>query len=146
MRRFASIAAITAFALAGCDSAPEPAAPAAQQSLSPAETAMTAPDGLPPYGVFRVTSADGETRIMQNIKEDGTLTNVMAGTEPVSGTWETNADGDFCLTMEGDAEASCYAQEMKDGTWTATNVANPEDAWTVSRVMGSEVLPTDNAS
>ncbi len=147
MHKIASIAVIAAFALAGCDAAEEPVAPAEQDaSLSPAETSMMAPDGLPPYGVFRVASADGETKMMQNIKEDGTLTNVMAGTDPVPGTWQIDDAGNFCVTMEGETEASCYVEEMNDGIWTATNVANPDDVWTVERVMGSEVLPTDAAS
>ena len=60
MHKFAGLAAIAAFALAGCEPAEDPVAPAAEEeSLSPAESAMMAPDGLPYYGVFEVTSADG---------------------------------------------------------------------------------------
>ena len=146
MHKFASIAAIAAFALAGCEAGEEPVAPAAEEeSLSPAETAMMAPDGLPLYGVFEVSETDGDTQYMRNVKEDGTLVNVMAGEGPVPGTW-TMEDGNFCVTMEGEADATCYANAMTDGTWTATNVANPDDVWTVERVMGSEVLPTDAAA
>ena len=146
MHKFASLAVIAAFALAGCDAGEEPVAPAAEEeSLSPAETAMMAPDGLPHYGVFEVSAIDGDTQYMRNVKEDGTLINVMAGEGPVPGTW-TMENGNFCVTMEGEAEATCYSNEMTDGTWTATNVANPDETWTVERVMGSEVLPTDAAT
>ena len=146
MHKFASTVVIAAFALAGCDASEEPIVPAAEEeSLSPAETAMMAPDGLPLYGVFEVSATDGDTRFMRNVKEDGTLVNVMAGEGPVPGTW-TMEDGNFCVTMEGEADATCYANAMTDGTWTATNVANPDEVWTVERVMGSEVLPTDAAA
>jgi len=146
MHRIAGLAAIAAFALAGCEPAEEPVAPAAEEeSLSPAETAMMAPDGLPYYGVFELTSADGETRIMRNVKEDGTLVDVVSEGDPVPGTWTTDAEGNFCVTMQGEADATCYANAMTDGTWTATSTADPAQSWTVERVMGSEVLPTEAA-
>ena len=143
MHRFASIAAIAAiaaFALAGCEAAEEPVAPAAEEeSLTPAETAMMAPDGLPLYGVFEVSEVGGDARLMRNVKEDGTLVNVVAGEGTVPGTW-TMEDGNFCVTMEGEADATCYSNAMTDGSWIATNVANPDETWTVNRVTGSEVL------
>ena len=146
MHRIAGLAAIAAFALAGCEPAEEPVAPAAEEkSLSPAETAMMAPDGLPYYGVFELTSADGETRIMRNVKEDGTLVDVVSEGDPVPGTWTTDAEGNFCVTMQGEADATCYANAMTYGTWTATSTADPAQSWTVERVMGSEVLPTEAA-
>ena len=146
MHRIAGLAAIAAFALAGCEPAEEPVAPAAEEeSLSPAETAMMAPDGLPYYGVFELTSADGETRIMRNVKEDGTLVDVVSEGDPVPGTWTTDAEGNFCVTMQGEADATCYMNAMTDGTWTATSTADPAQIWTVERVMGSEVLPTEAA-
>lgn len=146
MHRIAGLAAIAAFALAGCEPAEEPVAPAAEEeSLSPAETAMMAPDGLPYYGVFELTSADGETRIMRNVKEDGTLVDVVSEGDPVPGTWTTDAEGNFCVTMQGETDATCYTNAMTDGTWTATSTADPAQSWTVERVMGSEVLPTEAA-
>lgn len=146
MHRIAGLAAIAAFALAGCEPAEEPAAPAAQEeSLSPAETAMMAPDGLPYYGVFELTSADGETRVMRNVKEDGTLVDVVSEGDPVPGTWTTDAEGNFCVTMQGEMDATCYTNAMTGGTWTAISTADPAQSWTVERVMGSEVLPTEAA-
>lgn len=141
MRKITLIAATTAFALAACQASEEPAAPA-EEETAPAEPAYpVAPDGLPAYGVFKVTSADGERTIMQNIKQDGTVINVVAGEDPMPGTWMMDADNNFCITMEGETEADCYADATVDGVWTATNIADPEDAWTVERVQGSEALP-----
>lgn len=146
MHKFASIAATAALALAGCEASEEPVAPAMEEeSLSPAETAMMAPDGLPYYGVFEVTSADGETRFMRNVKEDGTLVDVVAEGDPMPGTWTTDEAGNFCVTMEAETGATCYSNAMTEGTWTATGVADPSQSWTIRRVMGSEVLPTEAA-
>ena len=82
---------------------------------------------------------------MRNVKEDGTLVDVVSDADPVSGTWSTDAQGNFCVTMDGETDASCYAGAMADGEWTLTNVADPSESWTARRVMGSQVLPTEAA-
>lgn len=146
MKKPSFIAATAALALAACQASDEPAAPAGDTaSEAVAEMAMMAPDGLPTYGVFRVTSADGQTAIMQNIKQDGTLVNVVADGDPVPGTWSTDADNNFCITLEGAEGTNCYAETMADGVWSAVNIADPADRWTVQRIMGSEALPTESA-
>lgn len=129
--------------LAACQAGDEPAS----EDTSAPEVATTepmAPDGLPPYGVFKLTSASGET-MMENVKQDGTMINVVKDVGNVPGTWEYDADGNFCVTMEGGDGTDCYAESMVDGTWTATNIEDPEDVWTIERVMGSEALPTQAA-
>ncbi len=138
MKKLVCITAIAAFTLTGCSQNEEPAPEPMDTEAAEAETVATAPDGGPAYGMFEVTSADGATVIMQDIREDGTVTNTIEGTEPTEGTWTTDGDGNFCLTMAGETETTCYADTVTDGVWTATNIADETDSWTVVRMADEE--------
>ena len=133
MRKLIAVAFL-AGALAACGDAAEEADDTATEEAAPAETAALALDGGPFAGVYEVTSADGATVMTETVNADGTVTNVM-GEETRTGTWTSTGPDNYCATYEGDTEASCYTETMSaDGVWSAVNVNDPEDAWTVKRV------------
>lgn len=118
--------------IAACSQS-EPA-PEPTEEAAPAETAVMAIDGMPLAGVYEVTSADGATVLTETVNADGTVSTVEGG-ETRTGTWTSTGPDNYCVTYEGDAEPSCYAEAMSaDGVWSAVNVNDAEDAWTVKRV------------
>lgn len=124
---------IAPIALMAACSQSEPA-PEATEEAAPAETAVMAIDGKPAAGTYEVTSADGETVLNETVNPDGTVV-VVNGDETTNGTWTSTGPGNFCATMEGETEPSCYVETIsEDGVWHAVNEKDPEDAWTVKRV------------
>lgn len=99
--------------------------------------AATIYDGGPAYGMFEATSVDG-TVLTQTAREDGTVTSVDGDGTVTEGTFVMEPE-QFCITNEG-AETQCYAySDLKDdGSWTATNVADPADVWTVKRLAAED--------
>ncbi len=122
-----------ALALAACSGAEQAADEQATTEVAE-EAAPTAYDGGSSIGTFEAVSADGTT-LTQTTSEDGTIVSVDAEGTSVSGAY-TMGDGKFCITNEGDDGPSCfgYSDLNEDGSWTATNEADPGDVWTVRRL------------
>ncbi|WP_340586129.1 hypothetical protein [Erythrobacter alti] len=99
-----------------------------------AEAAATTYDGGPALGTYEAISTDG-TVLTQTTWEDGTVSTVDADGNEVLGVY-TMENERFCITNEGETEASCYAYSDRtdDGSWTATNEADPEDVWMIRRI------------
>ena len=100
-----------------------------------AETAtaeLMAIDGKPDAGTYTITAADG-TVTESTFNADGTLVNVTNG-ETVNGTWTKKGDATYCITMEGETEATCYTDTMDGTTWRSTNDADPTDTSVVVRI------------
>ncbi|WP_265570279.1 hypothetical protein [Sphingomicrobium nitratireducens] len=89
-----------------------------------------APDGKPDAGTYTLTKDDG-TVMNLTINADGTLTTSVDGVE-TKGTY-TKKDWTYCLTMEGQTEATCYTDTMDGTTWRTTNDADPTDSYVVVR-------------
>jgi len=118
--------------MAACSQS-EPA-PEPTEEAPPAETAVLAIDGMPLTGTYEVTSADGATVLRETVNADGTVV-VVEGDETTNGTWTSTGPDNYCITYEGDAEPTCYAETLsEDGVWSAVNVQDPEEVWTVKRV------------
>ena len=133
MRKLIAIAML-AGALAACGDAAEEADDTATEEAAPAETAALALDGGPFAGSYEATSADGATVTTETVNADGTVSSVQ-GDETRTGTWTSTGPDNYCVTYEGEAEATCYAETMSaDGVWSAVNANDAEDAWTVKRV------------
>jgi hypothetical protein len=100
------------------------------EAAAPAETAevateVTAADGGPPYGMFKVTQADG-TVSMEEVREDGTYTSKVEGEEPTTGKWQQTTSDAYCTTSDEEgAVEKCYAETVDEkGIWTSTD---PDD-------------------
>ncbi len=130
MKKLILIAGIAT--LAAC-SKPEPAPEAPVEAAAPA-TAQMEIDGKPMTGTFDISSADGKQTMVQTVNEDGTVVSV-EGDKTTNGTWTSTGPGNFCITNEGEAQASCYTTTVaEDGVMTSTNDADSADVWTVKRV------------
>ncbi len=112
----------------------------AEEAAAPADTAevaaeVTAADGGPPFGMYKVTSADGKVS-MEDIRADGTYVSTSEGEEPKTGKWEQKAPDSFCATPDEEgAVQKCYAESVdENGVWTSVD---PDDgkASTVERVV-----------
>lgn len=124
MKKLAWIAVITLAACSGGEKAP-----VAEEAAAP-----TAMDGGPAAGKFTVTSADG-TVLTQILLEGGTQVTTDADGKSVNGQYTLETPERYCRLDDGDADWTCYAEAIaEDGTWTATNEADPEEVWTVVRV------------
>lgn len=102
----------------------------AEEAAAPAETAevaaeVTAADGGPPFGMFKVTDADGKVS-MEDVRADGTYTSTTEGEEPKTGKWEQPSSNSYCATPDEEgAVQKCYAEAVDEkGVWTSTN---PDD-------------------
>ncbi len=83
---------------------------------------VTAADGGPSFGMFKVTGADGKVN-MEDVRADGTYTSTTEGEEPKTGTWEQTSPDSFCSTpAEEGAVQTCYAESIDEkGVWTSTD-------------------------
>ena len=108
----------------------------------PAAAEMMAIDGKPDAGTYTITAADG-TVTEATFNADGTLVNVTNG-ETVNGTWTKKGDATYCITMEGETEATCYTDTMDGTTWRSTNDADPTD--TSGRMTRSLYSPCGRAN
>ncbi|MBW0144950.1 hypothetical protein [Sphingomicrobium clamense] len=123
-----------ALCLVACEAEPEATVEpgASMEAEVEAEAEATTFDGGPVVGTYTATSDDG-TVLTQTTTGDGKVTSVDGDGNSVEGTYSMTDEG-FCITNEG-AEEACYAYSdlREDGSWTATNVTDPEDRWIVSR-------------
>ena len=128
MKKLAWIAApIAVAALAACSGGEK--APEAVETATP-----TAMDGGPASGTYQVTSGDG-TVLTQILVSDGTQVTTDADGKSVNGQYTLETPERYCRLDEGDADWTCYSETItEDGTWTATNEADPDEVWTVVRV------------
>lgn len=130
------LVACAALALAACSGADEAAEPAAEETAVVEEAAATAVDGGPVAGTYEVTGPNGEMNTVV-LSADGTAVYTAADGTVTNGTYTGGtATEPYCVTMEGETEADCFAEAITDGVWTATNQADPEDVWTVVRAEG----------
>ena len=125
--------ASTVLILAAC-SAPDEAEDTEMAVEETAEVAALIFDGGSPFGTFEAVSVDG-TRLVQTTTDDGKVVSVDADGNEVAGTFTFEVDT-FCITNEGDEQGACYGYSdlQEDGSWSATNVDNAEDVWTVRRM------------
>ena len=123
-----------ALCLAACSGSEQATEEATSDEAPAAEAAPTAFDGGSTIGTFEAVSTDG-TVLKQTTAEDGTIVSVNGEGASVPGTY-TMGDGKFCITNEGEDGPACftYSDLNDDGSWTATNVDDPTDAWTVRRL------------
>ena len=93
-------------------------------------------DGGPVVGVYEAVSTEGIV-LTQDTKADGTIATVDGDGNASNSTYTFENDR-FCITSEGAADAACYAYSdlQDDGSWTATNVDDASDVWTLKRVEG----------
>jgi YD repeat-containing protein len=132
MKRIVLIAAVTALVgLSACNQKAEEAPAAAAATEAPAAASM-ALDGKPDVGTLELTSADGKVT-SQTYNADGTLTWMEDG-KTMSGKWTKTEPATYCLTMEGEAAATCYTDKMDGEVWTTTNDADPKDMFTIKRI------------
>lgn len=122
-----------ALCLAACSGSEQAETEAPEETVT-AEAAATAFDGGSTIGTFEAVSTDG-TKLTQTTSEDGTIVSVNEDGASVAGTY-TMGDGKFCITNEGEDGPACftYSDLKDDGSWTATNVDDSTDVWTVSRM------------
>jgi len=126
-----------ALSLVACSQAEQEPTEQADQ-VAPADSSanlsQVAFDGGPNVGVFKAISKEGVV-LTQTASADGKIVSVDGDGNSVNGTY-TMGDGRFCITNEGEDGPSCftYSDLKDDGSWTATNVDDPTDSWTVSRV------------
>lgn len=141
MKKLVLLAAVAV--LSACESKEAPAEDAAidnamadanamaADATANAATATMAIDGKPDAGTYTSTGPDG-TVTEQTFNADGTLTNVTDG-KSVNGTWTKKGDATYCITLEGEAEATCYTDTMDGTTWKSTNDADPADTYVIVR-------------
>ena len=131
MKKFIFVAAFGA--VAACSQS-EPA-PAPEPSEAAVETvAITAADGGPSTGMYKITLADGTVQ-MEDVKEDGTYVTTKDGEVVETGKWEQKAPDTYCYTRDEEGAAQICNTETVDanGVWTSTD---PEgDVVTVERVV-----------
>ena len=132
MKNIMLVSALTA--LAACSPAET-----TDEAVAPTETAapvteMTAADGGPSTGAFKITAADGKVT-MEDIRADGTYTATTEGEEPKTGTWEQKSPDSFCTTTDEDkAPQKCFAEKVDEsGVWTSVDPDDGEIS-TVERV------------
>lgn len=122
--------------LAACSGPENAAEPATENSATPeTEAAVSATvDGGPMVGTYEAISNEGAV-LIQTLADDGTVTSTDAEGNAVNGTYTGSAE-QFCITNEGATAAVCYAYGSLDenGSWTATNEADPDEVWTIRRV------------
>jgi hypothetical protein len=133
MKKILLLSAVTA--LAACSPAETTDEVAASTEATEVVAELTAADGGPSIGMFKVTSADGSVA-MEEIRADGTYTAMTDGEEPETGKWEQKSPESFCSTpdVEG-AVQKCYAETIDEtGVWTS---ADPDDGEvsTIERVV-----------
>lgn len=121
------------FALAACSPAEQASEPVAEETAEVEALAPTSVDGGPMVGTYEAMSNDGIV-LIQTLSEDGTVTSSDADGNVVNGTYTGSAE-QFCITNEGESEAACFAygELGEDGSWTATNEADPTEVWTIRR-------------
>jgi len=115
MKKFAFIAVLGA--LAACT--PEADAPA-ESAVEETAAAVTAADGGPSHGVFKVTRADG-TVFTDALSEDGTYLSTNADGTTETGRWEQKSPELFCATPDTEgAKQKCYEEQVDDkGVYTS---------------------------
>jgi hypothetical protein len=122
--------------LAACSGPENATEPATEGSATPeTETAAsTTVDGGTMAGTYESISNEGLV-LIQTLADDGTVTSTDAEGNVVNGTYTGSAE-QFCITNDGESDATCYAYGSLDenGSWTATNEADPDDVWTIRRV------------
>ena len=120
--------------LAACSPAETTDEPAAPVEVVETEAAMTAADGGPTTGTFKVTDADGKVS-MEVLNADGTYTSTTEGEEPKTGKWEQKSPNSYCATPDEEgAVQKCYTETVDaNGVWTSVD---PDDgkSSTVERV------------
>ncbi len=133
MKKLVLLASVAA--LAACNQKPaEEAAPATDASATATTALAMEIDGKPMAGTFEIASSDGKRTMTQTVNDDGTVVSV-EGDKTTKGTWTSTGPGHFCITNEGETDASCYTETIgADGTMTSTNDKDPADSWTVKRV------------
>lgn len=137
MKTFVLIAAVAA--LSACSQQGEEA-PATETTIAAETTAAAteaaaatmAVDGKPDAGNFTMTGPDGAS-FKLTMNADGTLSTEADG-QTMAGTWTRTEPATYCMTMEGETAAKCYADVMAGTTWRATNTVDPKDTYTVVRV------------
>ena len=133
MRKIVIIAALAT--VAAC-SKPEPAATpeAADTAVAAAPAAATvAADGKPSTGMFKITSADGQT-IMEEIKADGTYVDTRDGKVIETGKWEQKSAAQYCWTPDtAGATQTCADEKVENGVYSSYNPKTKKTA-TVVRV------------
>ena len=132
---FAALAALTACNnsdTAAEDAAVDDTAMTDEVAVEPASDVPMAIDGKPDAGTFSITSADG-TVSEATFNDDGTVVYVTDGVS-TPGTWTKKGDATYCITMEGETEATCYTDTMDGTTWRSTNDADPSDSSVIVRI------------
>ena len=135
MKRLVLVAALAA--VSACS---EPATEATEEAAveepaAEAATAMAA-DGGPPYGDFKVTTAEGEVWT-EAVSEDGTYTSTSPTGETETGRWVQRGK-QYCTTKDEEgATEVCHTESVDaNGVWTAVD---PEgNTVTVERVAAAE--------
>jgi len=124
----------TLAALAACSPAETTEETATTTEAAETATQVTAADGGPSHGMFKVTGANGKVS-MEDVRADGTYTSTTEGEEPKTGTWEQTSPDSFCATpAEEGAVQTCYAESIDEkGVWTSTD-PNSGEVSTIERV------------
>ena len=132
MKNLVLVAAIGA--LAACSQPETTAEPEATEEVVVTEVASMALDGKPSVGNYRVTDADGKA-FMQELREDGTYTNVAKGEDDVTGTWEQKSPELFCTTKSDEgAVQECSDESIgEDGVWKSVDQEDGK-VYTVERI------------
>ncbi|MDZ4306627.1 hypothetical protein [Allopontixanthobacter sp.] len=131
MRKILMLSAIAV--LAACSPAETTDEAEAPAEVVEAPVAVTAADGGPSAGTYKITSADGKVT-MEEVRADGTYTSTTEGEAPKTGTWEQKSPETYCTTEDAEgAVQKCHTETVgEDGVWTSTD---PEgEVVTVERV------------
>lgn len=124
----------TLAALAACSPAETTDETTAPTEAVETVAAVTAADGGPSFGMFKVTRSDGKVS-MEDVRADGTYTGTLEGAEPETGTWEQKSPDSFCVTPDKEGSVqTCYAEKIDEkGVWTSTD-PNSGEVSTIERV------------
>ncbi|WP_324828169.1 hypothetical protein [Qipengyuania zhejiangensis] len=132
MRKFVIAAAVVA--LAACSQAEQEPVAEATETAAVETVALVAADGNPSTGTFKVIDAEGKF-FTQEVREDGTYTNMTEGEADQTGTWEQKSPAVFCTTKDEEgAEQECSDETIgDDGVWTSVDQKTGE-SHTIERV------------
>ncbi|WP_336986376.1 hypothetical protein [Altererythrobacter aquiaggeris] len=134
MKKIIALAAVAT--LAGCSQAePDTSGDTSPDLTAMAEPEQIAVDGGPIAGVYVATAPDGSS-VTQTLTDDGKVTNTVDGEVVATGTYDMGqAENQACFTYtDSEFPDGCFILgEVVDGTWTATNTADAEEIWSVTR-------------